>query len=77
MIYILVFMERREKVVLEVIIRSGFPIYGGGAIMEAAPSPTMPEVHWVSQFLHSSNCQCHVTGHLSPEKHSSILQTAT
>lgn len=31
----------------------------------------MPKVHWVSQFLHSSDCGCHITGHVSPEKHSS------
>lgn len=48
MINILVFMEGREKVVLEVIIRSGFPIYGGEESVEAPPCPTMPEVCWVS-----------------------------
>lgn len=76
-IYILFFMEGREKVVLEVIIRFGFPICGGGASVEAPPCPTMPEVRWVSRFLRSSDCRCHITGHLSPEKHSSIIQTAT
>lgn len=48
MINILVFIEEREEVVLEVIIRSGFPIYGGEESLETPPCPTMPEVHCVS-----------------------------
>lgn len=76
MIYISAFTEGREKVMLEV-IDLAFPCMVEERVWKHLLLPPCPRFPWVSQFLHSSNCWCHVTGHLSPEKHSSTIQTAT